>query len=145
MDDIPKVFEALFECTFHMISKDGEEYPEHRRNFYKMLQATTVHCFPGQPITVCTVGIRCYVIPTVLYVLHCVTCFLLLCFYACMSPELCSSYSTCSLVMYICSDVCSYVHGCELHGVWFYSLVCGWVGEWGRCVMFSPTVLSVHG
>ena len=53
MDDIPKVFEALFECTFHMISKDGEEYPEHRRNFYKMLQATTVHCFPGQPITVC--------------------------------------------------------------------------------------------
>jgi exportin-1 len=47
VDDIPKVFEALFECTFHMISKDGEEYPEHRRNFYKMLQATTVHCFPA--------------------------------------------------------------------------------------------------
>ena len=47
IDDIPQVFEALFECTLHMINKELEPFPEHRINFFKMLQAITTHCFPG--------------------------------------------------------------------------------------------------
>lgn len=48
IDDIPQVFEALFECTLHMINKELEPFPEHRINFFKMLQAITTHCFPGE-------------------------------------------------------------------------------------------------
>ena len=48
IDDIPQVFEALFECTLHMINKELEPFPEHRINFFKMLQAISTHCFPGK-------------------------------------------------------------------------------------------------
>lgn len=43
--EIPKIFDAVFECTLEMINKDFEEYPEHRTNFYLLLQAVTTHCF----------------------------------------------------------------------------------------------------
>lgn len=39
--------EALFECTLEMINKNLEEFPEHRTNFFRMLQSITTHCFSG--------------------------------------------------------------------------------------------------
>lgn len=30
MDTIPKIFQAVFDCTLQMITKDFESYPEHR-------------------------------------------------------------------------------------------------------------------
>ncbi|KAL3873911.1 hypothetical protein ACJMK2_036989 [Sinanodonta woodiana] len=43
--DIPKIFDAVFECTLEMINKDFEEFPEHRTNFFLLLQAVNIHCF----------------------------------------------------------------------------------------------------
>jgi exportin-1 len=42
---IPKIFDAVFECTLDMINKDFEEYPEHRTNFFLLLQAVNLYCF----------------------------------------------------------------------------------------------------
>lgn len=44
---VPKIFDAVFECTLAMINKDFEEYPEHRTNFFLLLQAVNNHCFPA--------------------------------------------------------------------------------------------------
>lgn len=38
--EVPKIFDAVFECTLEMINKDFEEYPEHRTNFFLLLQVT---------------------------------------------------------------------------------------------------------
>ena len=46
--DIPQIFDAVFECTLDMINKDFEEYPEHRTNFFLLLQAVNSHCFAGK-------------------------------------------------------------------------------------------------
>lgn len=35
---VPKIFDAVFECTLNMINKDFEEFPEHRTNFFLLLQ-----------------------------------------------------------------------------------------------------------
>lgn len=35
---VPKIFDAVFECTLEMINKDFEEFPEHRTNFFLLLQ-----------------------------------------------------------------------------------------------------------
>lgn len=43
--EIPKIFDAVFECTLDMINKDFEEFPEHRTNFFLMLQAVNQFCF----------------------------------------------------------------------------------------------------
>ncbi|GFN83095.1 exportin-1 [Plakobranchus ocellatus] len=43
--DIPQIFDAVFECTLTMINKDFEEFPEHRTNFFLLLQAVTQHSF----------------------------------------------------------------------------------------------------
>lgn len=43
--DVPLIFDAVFECTLDMINKDFEEYPEHRTNFFLLLQAVNSHCF----------------------------------------------------------------------------------------------------
>ncbi|KAH7932765.1 hypothetical protein HPB49_002391 [Dermacentor silvarum] len=48
--EIPKIFDAVFECTLSMINKDFEEFPEHRTNFFLLLQAVVTHCFPGKCI-----------------------------------------------------------------------------------------------
>ena len=45
--DIPQIFDAVFECTLEMINKDFEEFPEHRTNFFLLLQAVNTHCFQG--------------------------------------------------------------------------------------------------
>lgn len=44
---IPKIFDAVFECTLDMINKDFEEFPEHRTNFFNLLWAVNLHCFPA--------------------------------------------------------------------------------------------------
>lgn len=36
--EVPKIFDAVFECTLEMINKDFEEFPEHRTNFFLLLQ-----------------------------------------------------------------------------------------------------------
>ena len=43
--EVPKIFDAVFECTLSMINKDFEEFPEHRTNFFLLLQAVNSHCF----------------------------------------------------------------------------------------------------
>ena len=35
---VPQIFDAVFECTLEMINKDFEEFPEHRTNFFLLLQ-----------------------------------------------------------------------------------------------------------
>lgn len=48
MDDkVPAIMESVFECTLDMISKDFHEYPEHRVQFFKLLQAINLYCFPA--------------------------------------------------------------------------------------------------
>jgi len=42
---VPKIFDAVFECTLSMINKDFEEFPEHRTNFFLFLQTVNIHCF----------------------------------------------------------------------------------------------------
>lgn len=38
--EVPKIFDAVFECTLEMINKDFEEFPEHRTNFFLLLQVS---------------------------------------------------------------------------------------------------------
>ncbi|CAH1379116.1 hypothetical protein MTP99_002866 [Tenebrio molitor] len=45
--EVPKIFDAVFECTLAMINKDFEEYPDHRTNFFLLLQAVNNFCFPA--------------------------------------------------------------------------------------------------
>uniref|UniRef100_A0A0V0G423 Exportin-1 n=1 Tax=Triatoma dimidiata TaxID=72491 RepID=A0A0V0G423_TRIDM len=45
--EVPKIFDAVFECTLEMINKNFEEYPEHRTNFFLLLQAVNNYCFPA--------------------------------------------------------------------------------------------------
>ena len=45
--NVPKIFDAVFQCTLDMINKNFEEFPEHRTNFYLMLQAVNTYCFPA--------------------------------------------------------------------------------------------------
>ena len=47
-ESVIHILDALFECTLDMINKDLEEFPEHRINFFKMLQSINKYCFPGQ-------------------------------------------------------------------------------------------------
>jgi len=44
-NEIPQIFDAVFECTLEMINKDFEEFPEYRTNFFLLLQAVNNHCF----------------------------------------------------------------------------------------------------
>ncbi|KAK9862358.1 hypothetical protein WJX84_007629 [Apatococcus fuscideae] len=43
--EVPQIFEAVFECTLQMITKNFEDYPEHRLQFFSLLRAITNHCF----------------------------------------------------------------------------------------------------
>jgi len=45
MEEVPHIFDAVFECTLNMINKDFEQFPEHRTNFFTLLQAVNAHCF----------------------------------------------------------------------------------------------------
>lgn len=44
-NDVPKIFDAVFECTLDMINKNFEDFPQHRFSFYELLQAVNAHCF----------------------------------------------------------------------------------------------------
>lgn len=43
--EVPKIFDAVFECTLDMINKNFEDHPQHRTSFYELLQAVNAHCF----------------------------------------------------------------------------------------------------
>ncbi|ESW29035.1 hypothetical protein PHAVU_002G038500 [Phaseolus vulgaris] len=47
VEDVPRIFEAVFQCTLEMITKNFEDYPEHRLNFFSLLRAIATHCFPA--------------------------------------------------------------------------------------------------
>ncbi|GMY06408.1 protein EXPORTIN 1A [Fagus crenata] len=47
IDDVPRIFEAVFQCTLEMITKNFEDYPEHRLKFFSLLRAIATHCFPA--------------------------------------------------------------------------------------------------
>ncbi|VDP98137.1 unnamed protein product [Trichobilharzia regenti] len=42
---LPRILDAVFQSTLEMIDKDLEEFPEHRTNFFTLLQAVNAHCF----------------------------------------------------------------------------------------------------
>lgn len=44
---VATIFEATFQPTLNMITKDFAEYPEHRTGFYSMLKSINKHCFPA--------------------------------------------------------------------------------------------------
>ncbi|XP_078175764.1 protein EXPORTIN 1A-like [Carex rostrata] len=45
MEDVRGIFEAVFQCTLEMITKNFEDYPEHRLKFFSLLRAIGTHCF----------------------------------------------------------------------------------------------------
>jgi len=45
--EIPRVFGCVFECTLGMISGNFQDYPDHRVNFFNLIQAVNEHCFPA--------------------------------------------------------------------------------------------------
>ena len=71
LDDVPRIFEVVFQCTVEvgittlfftvhtqshveislivrsgqMITKNFEDYPEHRLKFFSLLHAISTHCF----------------------------------------------------------------------------------------------------
>lgn len=47
-DQVPIIMQNVFECTLEMINKDFSEFPEHRVEFFNLLRAINLHCFPGQ-------------------------------------------------------------------------------------------------
>ena len=46
-DSVPLIMENVFECTLEMINKDFSEYPQHRVEFFKLLKAINLYCFPA--------------------------------------------------------------------------------------------------
>ncbi|GAB2227548.1 hypothetical protein Drorol1_Dr00009371 [Drosera rotundifolia] len=47
VEDVPRIFQAVFQCTLEMITKNFEDYPEHRLKFFSLLRAIAAHCFPA--------------------------------------------------------------------------------------------------
>ena len=45
--EVPRIFADVFECTLQMITQNFEDFPEHRINFFKLIQAVNSHCFPA--------------------------------------------------------------------------------------------------
>ncbi|KZZ98620.1 exportin-1 [Moelleriella libera RCEF 2490] len=46
-DQVPTIMENVFECTLEMINKDFSDFPEHRVEFFNLLRAINLHCFPA--------------------------------------------------------------------------------------------------
>ncbi|KAK3314975.1 CRM1 C terminal-domain-containing protein [Apodospora peruviana] len=46
-DQVPIIMENVFECTLDMINKDFSEFPEHRVEFFNLLRAINLNCFPA--------------------------------------------------------------------------------------------------
>ena len=47
LNDVPRIMEAVFECTLQMITTNFEDYPEHRIRFFEFLKAINQYCFPA--------------------------------------------------------------------------------------------------
>mmetsp|Transcript_64401 Transcript_64401/g.185088 ORF Transcript_64401/g.185088 Transcript_64401/m.185088 type:complete len:1085 (+) Transcript_64401:209-3463(+) len=47
VDEVPRIMEAVFECTLEMITKNFEDFPEHRIRFFEFLKAINHFCFPA--------------------------------------------------------------------------------------------------
>lgn len=45
--DVPRIMEAIFEVTLEMITKNFEDFPEHRIRFFEFLKAVNHDCFPA--------------------------------------------------------------------------------------------------
>jgi len=45
---IPRIFEAIFECTVLMIRENYHDHPEIRVQFFQFLHAVNSHCFHGR-------------------------------------------------------------------------------------------------
>uniref|UniRef100_A0A5K3FX27 CRM1_C domain-containing protein n=1 Tax=Mesocestoides corti TaxID=53468 RepID=A0A5K3FX27_MESCO len=45
LTSLPRILDPVFHCALQMISKDLEEYPEQRTNFFALLQAVNASCF----------------------------------------------------------------------------------------------------
>ena len=43
--EVPIIFEGTFECTLQMITKNFEDFPDHRLKFFSLLAATAKNCF----------------------------------------------------------------------------------------------------
>jgi exportin-1 len=43
--DVPRIFEHVFECTLEMITKNFQDYPDARVQFFVLLQAINANCF----------------------------------------------------------------------------------------------------
>ena len=48
LEHIPMVFEAVFEPTLAMITKNFEDFPEHRAGFYRLIRAINLTCPDGK-------------------------------------------------------------------------------------------------
>eukprot|EP00656_Telonema_subtile_P036866 TRINITY_DN4092_c0_g1_i2.p1 TRINITY_DN4092_c0_g1~~TRINITY_DN4092_c0_g1_i2.p1 ORF type:complete len:1133 (-),score=347.86 TRINITY_DN4092_c0_g1_i2:112-3510(-) len=44
-DRVPAILEAVFQCTLEMITQNFEDFPDHRKQFYTLLEAVNKHCF----------------------------------------------------------------------------------------------------
>ncbi|GKY98970.1 hypothetical protein MPSEU_000852700 [Mayamaea pseudoterrestris] len=44
-EDVPRIMEAVFEVTLEMITKNFEDFPEHRLQFFWFLKMINHHCF----------------------------------------------------------------------------------------------------
>jgi len=44
-DRVPAILEAVFQCTLEMITVNFEDFPEHRLQFYLLLEAVNKYCF----------------------------------------------------------------------------------------------------
>eukprot|EP00934_Nitzschia_sp_Nitz4_P001594 Nitzschia sp. Nitz4//scaffold6_size259037//145946//149439//NITZ4_001085-RA/size259037-augustus-gene-0.296-mRNA-1//1//CDS//3329556926//1594//frame0 len=47
VEEVPRILDAVFECTLEMITKNFEDFPEHRIRFFEFLKAINQHCFPA--------------------------------------------------------------------------------------------------
>ena len=47
LDNVAQIMDAVFEVTIEMITKNFEDYPEHRIRFFEFLRAVNKHCFPA--------------------------------------------------------------------------------------------------
>ncbi|KAL7573078.1 hypothetical protein ACA910_018764 [Epithemia clementina (nom. ined.)] len=47
LDDVARIMDAVFEVTLDMITKNFEDFPEHRIQFFEFLRAVNKHCFPA--------------------------------------------------------------------------------------------------
>lgn len=45
VNDVPRIMEAVFECTLQMITTNFEDFPEHRIRFFEFLKAINAHTF----------------------------------------------------------------------------------------------------